>query len=606
MFGAYTKYTKQYCNARRGRFGWDVKGISNAKELHEKLSKIMIRRLKSEVLNELPTKQRSIVPMATRTSSKLKECQTILEELDERRAAIKKLTGDDAWEANVEARTLLMSAYQASGIAKASAVADYVVDWLSGSNGEKVLVFAHHKEVLDTIEDAVAKKFKGIGHTRIDGSVSSANRMISVQKFQNDKSVRMALLSVTAAGVGLTLTAASTIIFAELHWTPGVLVQAEDRCHRIGQKNSVNVYYCIEQDKTKSIDMTLWNMLSRKMNNVGVIMDGKRNELDAAYDESATPSNQIKDEVGLRESGEDQLISFFAENKTGDIREAPAKGSIISFFKKKSITKESKKASKVSCSSCTFLNDSSSSACRMCGKEMGCLTYKEALSSPLASNGISSVIMEKKKIEVVEVTPDSSNYKWKCHFCTFLNKFKRSLGDRQTCSMCGHEQPSKSEARNNGIPLNSRAINQRKRLKLSLPEECKNQGAINVNHKNHIFDLTNECIVNESNLKDSSTSASQSNLISEIVQDIQTQPILNFSVSKHSGRVAAHLALTGELLNCNFEVDEVLIPYNVSKDSSKTKRFGSNKSKRLHFDDKALHNCKSKKLFLLNGMKEYI
>ena len=162
MFGAYTKYTKQYCNARRGRFGWDVKGISNAKELHEQLSKIMIRRLKSEVLNELPTKQRSIVPIATRTSSKLKECQTILEELDERRAAIKKLTGDDAWEANVEARTLLMAAYQASGIAKASAVADYVVDWLSGSNGEKVLVFAHHKEVLDTIEDAVAKKFKGI------------------------------------------------------------------------------------------------------------------------------------------------------------------------------------------------------------------------------------------------------------------------------------------------------------------------------------------------------------------------------------------------------------------------------------------------------------
>ena len=103
-----------------------------------------------------------------------------------------------------------MAAYQASGVAKAPATTEYIIDWLEGSDStQKILVFAHHKEVLDYIETTISKKYKGkLGMMRIDGSVPPAERAIRVKKFQSNKTIRVALLSMTAAGVGLTLTAA--------------------------------------------------------------------------------------------------------------------------------------------------------------------------------------------------------------------------------------------------------------------------------------------------------------------------------------------------------------------------------------------------------------
>ena len=122
-------------------------------------------------------------------------------------------------------------AYQASGIAKAPSTTEYILDWLEGSDStQKLVVFAHHKDVLDYIETNISKKYKGrLGMIRIDGSVSPAERALKVKNFQSNVTIRLALLSMTAAGVGLTLTAASNIVFAELHWTPGILAQAEDR-----------------------------------------------------------------------------------------------------------------------------------------------------------------------------------------------------------------------------------------------------------------------------------------------------------------------------------------------------------------------------------------
>ena len=95
-------------------------------------------------------------------------------------------------------------------------------------------------------------------------------------QFQDEPSMKVALLSITAAGVGLTLTAASTVVFAELHWTPGMMVQAEDRAHRIGQKNSVNCHYLLGEN---TLDDILYKNLEKKVQNVSSFIDGKSSTL---------------------------------------------------------------------------------------------------------------------------------------------------------------------------------------------------------------------------------------------------------------------------------------------------------------------------------------
>ena len=99
-------------------------------------------------------------------------------------------------------------------------------------NRVKFLIFAHHYAVLDAIEETVTKK--KVSHVRIDGKIESTKRYEAVRKFQTDSDCLVAVLALTACCTGITLTAASTVVFAEMTWTPGVMVQAEDRAHRIG------------------------------------------------------------------------------------------------------------------------------------------------------------------------------------------------------------------------------------------------------------------------------------------------------------------------------------------------------------------------------------
>ena len=154
MFGKggmrYNEYTKRYCNAHQTQFGYNIKGSSNADELHECLKTVIIRRLKSQVLHDLPVKQHSIVPVCIFNKDKECESRDTMNQLKLAQKAVSEITEDASDVANSaqwEARRLLMQSYQASGIAKVPSTKEYILDWLDGTDSsQKLVVFAHHKE----------------------------------------------------------------------------------------------------------------------------------------------------------------------------------------------------------------------------------------------------------------------------------------------------------------------------------------------------------------------------------------------------------------------------------------------------------------------------
>ena len=170
-----------------------------------------------------------------------------------------------------------------TGEAKLPGIKDYV-NYLV-DNSCKFLIFAHHAEVLDAIEDVIITD--KIGYIRIDGKVPVEKRQELVNKFQTDEECLVAILSITACATGLTLTKASTVVFAELHFTPSIMIQAEDRAHRIGQDaGCVNIHYLVGAD---TLDVLLFRKLNEKQNIVSTTLDNKSKDLDVT---------KIKEQVG--------------------------------------------------------------------------------------------------------------------------------------------------------------------------------------------------------------------------------------------------------------------------------------------------------------------
>jgi SWI/SNF-related matrix-associated actin-dependent regulator 1 of chromatin subfamily A len=227
LFRSVNDYAQRFCQG--GRFGW-AQGCSHGDELHAVLgTTVLVRRLKRDVLDQLPPKIRTRILLPLQPSADVKRLTVRIGEL--------RATGGDKHLVD----QLTNELYTKTAEMKASACADYMETLLEGSPADsKFLFFAHHSVVLDTL--GTRMKVGRVRHISIVGATPVGDRAGLVNQFQNDPAVRVALLSIKAAGVGRTLTAASTVVFGELTWTPGDIVQAEDRAHRIGQRGSVAVH----------------------------------------------------------------------------------------------------------------------------------------------------------------------------------------------------------------------------------------------------------------------------------------------------------------------------------------------------------------------------
>ncbi|KAG0615425.1 hypothetical protein M758_5G040200 [Ceratodon purpureus] len=266
------EYGNRFCLG--GHFGM-YQGSSNLQELHALVkSTVMIRRLKKDVLSELPQKRRQQVFVSLEDKG-IRLMKSLFCELEGIKNSIKNCKEDDFEKMKYSEKQLLNKIYTESAAVKLPAVQEYLTTMIDAEC--KFLVFAHHQSMLDGIEQLFMKK--KVGHIRIDGGTPQSARQALVTRFQENDNVSAAVLGIRAAGVGLTLTAASTVIFAEMSWTPGDLVQAEDRAHRIGQANSVNVYYLHAHD---TIDDIIWDTVQNKLENLGQVLDGQENTLQVA------------------------------------------------------------------------------------------------------------------------------------------------------------------------------------------------------------------------------------------------------------------------------------------------------------------------------------
>ncbi len=265
MFPNWRHYVNRYCDAHHNGFGIDTSGASNTEELHDTMVRtIMIRRLKSEVMKDLPPKLFSFIPMELTNRGEYQEAErNFIQFITERKGAAAAERASNA-EAIAQIETLKQLAVQG----KMDGVLEWIRDVLE--SGEKLIVFAIHKFVIDRLME----EFKSVA-VKVDGSVTGKNRQLAVDKFQNETQTQLFIGQIEAAGVGITLTAAHLLAFIEYPWTPGALSQASDRPHRIGQDKPVNIYYLLAED---TIEEKIAKLLDDKKKVMDAVLDGKAPE----------------------------------------------------------------------------------------------------------------------------------------------------------------------------------------------------------------------------------------------------------------------------------------------------------------------------------------
>lgn len=271
----------RYCAGHKKRVGWnkakqepimawDFNGASNLEELQDKMrGRCLVRRLKVDVLPELPPKRHEIIVLDPKGAQAVLKHQLNLwsdrggpflefemqkaPDRAEYEAAVARLEAEleIAFEEMSEARHKV-------ALAKIPMVIEHVKNLLDNHGIPKLVVFAHHHDMLDAVATSAADPPAVV---QIDGRCSTKIRQEAVDAFQEDPEVRLMVAGIRAAGEGLTLTAASHEVFAELDWTPARNQQAEDRCHRIGQVNSVLIQHLVIDG---SIDAMIAKLLIHK------------------------------------------------------------------------------------------------------------------------------------------------------------------------------------------------------------------------------------------------------------------------------------------------------------------------------------------------------
>jgi len=259
----------------------------------------MIRRLKVDTLSSLPNKIREKANITIKNDTIMRDINECMRRLHQGKGVLAKLSRSDPTKIipiedthterirsvcsgedfnNSKSRgSTLSHLFSLTGDAKIPIIVAMLKKWLDDPTKGKLCIFAHHISFLDAIvKNGELSNVKGsrTKFIRIDGTTLPQKRQKEIVRFQTDPTTRIAVLGITAAGIAVTLTAASNIWFAEMFWTPAIMIQAEDRCHRIGQQAPV---YCLYIIAMGTLDELLWKLIEKKFTEIGEFVEGQEN-----------------------------------------------------------------------------------------------------------------------------------------------------------------------------------------------------------------------------------------------------------------------------------------------------------------------------------------
>lgn len=245
-FGGYNRFMSRFCDG--------PSLSSRLRELNFRLwSTCFFRREKQKVLSQLPEKSRQYITCDITNRKEYNDAERdVIRYLREYKNA-----DDDkvqrAMRGAIMVKMGILKSIAAKG--KIKVVSEFVHDIIDGEHGEKLILFAYLKEVVQ----ALKKEFPAA--VTVTGEDSIQQKQEAVDRFQGDERCRLIILNYRSGGTGLTLTASSRVVFIEFPWTYSDCEQAEDRAHRNGQKNNVNCYYFLGD---KTIDRYMYDVIQTK------------------------------------------------------------------------------------------------------------------------------------------------------------------------------------------------------------------------------------------------------------------------------------------------------------------------------------------------------
>jgi SWI/SNF-related matrix-associated actin-dependent regulator 1 of chromatin subfamily A len=306
-WGYFWGFVNEFCGAKNEGYGWDFSGCTNKAKFGRKLREtVMLRRLKRDVLKELPEKRYQIIEIPVEDAGLKKFLGEEVRKHDELISTVRsikkamkeaKLAGDQATfrdlinllKETVKPRFEEFSRIRhETGVRKLPYVKEYLKELLE-EEPHKVLVFGHHHDVVNGLQ----KEFPV--SVLVSGEVAPDKRQALVDRFQNEQDLLLFFGSIGAAGAGLNLTAAEHVIFAEEDFVPEKMTQAEDRAHRIGQKGSVLVTHLVLEG---SLDARIAKIAVLKGGNIDAIMETPKEveeEIDTQGWGSLLPQEQKPD-----------------------------------------------------------------------------------------------------------------------------------------------------------------------------------------------------------------------------------------------------------------------------------------------------------------------